>query len=165
MSQCFISPCWTLITLPGVIEDLAELLEADLRLLSPIARTVASIAIRQLFCLLLQQGSSSSSLFQAGLFRPFGPQKRWTGHQIYREQADLEVDPLCNLDPDLMGTSQVKNFKPLLCTRNPTKLRFDNILSGDNLVIYRLEININHAGPNRTLCTLCCKSIRSSAFL
>ena len=42
-------------------------LEADSRLLSPIARTVASIPIRQLYCLLLQQGSSSS-LFQA---RPF----------------------------------------------------------------------------------------------
>ena len=94
-------------------------LEADSRLLSPIARIVASIPIRQLYCLLLQQGSSSS-LFQAGLFWPFWPQKRWTGHQIYRDQADLEVDPLCNLDPDLMGTSQVKNSKPLLCTRNPT---------------------------------------------
>ena len=54
-----------------------------------------------------------------------------------------------------MGTSQVKNLKPLLCTRNPTKkkLRFDNVLSGDNLVIYHLEININQAVPNRTLCT------------
>ena len=33
------------------------------------------------------------------------------------------------------------------------KLRFDNVLSGENLVIYRLEININQAVPNRTLCT------------
>ena len=42
MSQCFISPHWTLKTLPGLIEVSAELLEADLRLLTEVQETATT---------------------------------------------------------------------------------------------------------------------------